>query len=127
MATRGDDSIFVEPPFIDSSADDTPKVEDDDILIDEHDGFTLKPEKLIKEFQHKPGDPKAQGKLFLHCTNYTATTHCVASEIEKKNGRLIDLEPTAGLNVEVSKLQRRLLNTTSRDMIASDIIDQEKG
>ena len=47
--------------------------------------------------------------------------------LKNKNVRLIDLEPTAGLNVEVSEIQRSLLNTTSRDMIVSDIIDQEKG
>ena len=47
--------------------------------------------------------------------------------IEKKNGRLIDLEPAAGLNVELYELQRSLLNPTSQDMIGSDIIDQAKG
>ena len=127
LETQGNNSVFVETTFIDSSADDTTKVEDNDVLLGEHDGFSLKPKKLIKEFQHKPGYPKAQGNIFLHYTNYTATAHCVASAIEKKNGRLIDIEPTAGLNVEVSELQRSLLNTTYRDMIVSDIIDQAKG
>ena len=89
--------------------------------------FELKPKKLIKDFQPKPGDPKDQGNLFHHYTNHTATAHCIAIVIEKKNGRLIDLEPTAGLNVEVSKTQQILLNLTSWDMIVSDIIDQEKG
>ena len=42
-------------------------------------------------------------------------------------GRLIDIELTAGLNVEVSELQQSLINPTSRDMIVSDIIDQAKG
>ena len=73
LETQGDDSIFVEPPFIDSSADDTPKVEDDAVFIGEHDGFALKPKKLIKEFQHKPVNPKAQGNLFRHYKNHTAT------------------------------------------------------
>ena len=127
LATRGDDYVFFEPPFIYISAAETPKVEDDAVLIYEHDGFVLNPKKLIKEFQHKPGDPKAQGNLFRHYTNYTATAHCVAIAIEKKNIPLIDLEPTAGLNVEVSEIQRILLNPTSRDMIVSDIIDQTKG
>ena len=126
LETQGYDSVFVEPHLIDSSDDDTPKVEDDSVLLDEHDGFSLKPKKLIKEFQQNPGDPKAQGNLFSHYTNHTATAHCVASAIEKKNGRLIDLDPTAGLNVEVSELQRSLLNPTSRDMIVSDIINQAK-
>ena len=75
LETRGDDSIFVEPPFIGSSADDTPKVESNAVLLDKHDGFSLKPTKLIKEFQHKPGDPKAQGNIFHHYTNYTVTAH----------------------------------------------------
>ena len=66
LATQGDDSVFVEPPFIDSSADDTPKVEDDSVLLDEHDVFALKPKKLIKKFQQHPGNPKAQGNLFRH-------------------------------------------------------------
>ena len=46
--------------------------------------------------------------------------------LKKKNGRLIDLDPKAGLNVEVSELQRSLVNPTYRDMIFSDITDQEK-
>ena len=87
----------------------------------------MKPKKLIKEFQQKPGNPKAQGNLFHHYTNHTATTHCIAILIEKNNGRFIDLEPAAGLNVEASELQRSLLNPTSRDMIVSDITDQAKG
>ena len=50
LETQGDDSVFFEPPFIDSSADDTPKVEGKYVLLNEHDGFALKPKKLIKEF-----------------------------------------------------------------------------
>ena len=126
LATWGDDSVFVEPPFIDISADDTPKVEDNDVLLNKHNGFTLNPKKLIKEFQHNPSNPKAQGNLFRHYTNYTSTAYCVASAIEKKNGHLIDIDPTAGLNVEVSDLQQSLINPTSRDTIVSDIIDQVK-
>ena len=99
LETQGNDSVFVEPPFIDISADDIPKVEDDSVLFEKHDGFALKPKKLIKEFQQKPGNPKAQGNLFRHYTNHTTTTHCVASAIENKNGHLIDIEPKAGLNV----------------------------
>ena len=57
LETRGGDSVFFERPFIDISADDTPKVEDNAFLLEEHDGFALKPKKLIKEFQHMPGDP----------------------------------------------------------------------
>ena len=93
LATKGNDSVFIEPPFIDSSVDDTPKVEEESFLIDEHDGFSLKPKKLIKEFQQMPGDPKAQGNLFCHYTNHNVTAHSSASVIEKKNGRLIDLVP----------------------------------
>ena len=33
LATRANDSIFVEPPIVDSSSDDTPKVEDDAVLL----------------------------------------------------------------------------------------------
>ena len=87
----------------------------------------MKPKKLIKELKQKPGDSKAQVNIFPHYTNHTATAHCVASETEKNNCRLIDIEPTAGLNVEVSELQQILLNPTSRDMIVSDIIYQAKG
>ena len=123
LATQGDDYVFVEPPFIDISDDDTPKVEDDSVLLGEHDGFPLKPRKLIKESQQKSGNPKAQGNIFRHYTNHTATTQFVASAIKNKNSRLIDLEPTAGLNVEVPELQRILLNPTSQDIIVSDIIN----
>ena len=48
LATRGNDYVFVETPFIDSPADDTPKVEDDAGLLYEHDGFALKLKKLDK-------------------------------------------------------------------------------
>ena len=94
LETQGDDSVFVEPTFIDSSADDTPKVEDDSVLLDKHYGFALNPKKLIKEFQQKPGDPKAQSNLFHHYTNHTYTANCVLSGTEKNNGRLIDLDTT---------------------------------
>ena len=130
LATRGDDSVFVEPCFIDRPANDTPKVEGNTTLLDEYDGFALKPKKLIKEFKDNPGDPKVQGKLFRHYTNYAATAHCVANRkvsIEKKSGRHTDLVPTAGLNVEVSDLQLSLLNPTFQDVIVSNIIDQVKG
>ena len=127
LATQRGDYVFVEPSFIDSSDGDTPKVEDDSILLDKHDGFALKPEKLINQFQQNPGNPKAQGNIFRHFTKHTATAHCVASDTEKKNGYLIDIDPTAGLNVEVSEIQRSLPNPTSQDMIISDIIDQAKG
>ena len=127
LETQGNDSVFIEPPFIDSSADDTPKVEYNNAILNKHDGFSLNQKKLIKEFQQKYYNPKAQGNLFRQYTNHIATAHVFASEIEKKNGLLIVLEPTAGLNMEVSELQRSLLNTTSRDMIVSDIINQEKG
>ena len=51
LATQGDDSVFVEPPFIDRSPEDTTKVEDESVLLEEHDGFALNPKKLIKDFQ----------------------------------------------------------------------------
>ena len=126
LATRGNDSVFVEPPLIGSSADDTPKVEDNAALLDKHGGFALKRKKIIKDFQHNTGNPKAQGNIFRHYTNYTATAQCVASVIEKNNYCLIYFDPKTGLNVEVSELQRILLNPTSQDMIVSDIINQAK-
>ena len=66
LSTQGNDPVFVEPNFIDSSADDTPKVEDNAFLIGEYNGFSLKPKKLINDFQHKPGNPKAQGNIFRY-------------------------------------------------------------
>ena len=66
LETQGDDSVFVEPRFIDSSDYDTHKVEEDSVLINKHDGLELKLKKLIKEFQQKPGDPRAQCNLFRH-------------------------------------------------------------
>ena len=50
LAAQGNDSVFFEPTFIDSSADETTKVEDDSVLLDKHDGLALKLKKLIKEF-----------------------------------------------------------------------------
>ena len=50
LATWGDGYVFVEPLVIDSSDDDTPKVEDECVLLNEHGGFELNPKKLIIEF-----------------------------------------------------------------------------
>ena len=66
LATQGNDYVFFEPRFIDSSDYDTPKAEDYSVLLNEHNGFALKLKKLIKEFQQNPGDPRAQCNLFRH-------------------------------------------------------------
>ena len=51
LETQGDVSVFVKLPFIDSSADDTHKFEEESFLLNEHGGFALKTKKLIKELQ----------------------------------------------------------------------------
>ena len=54
-------------------------------------------------------------------TNHVDTEHCVAN---KQADGLVQLEPTRGLDVEVSVLQKRMLNPTVRDMQLSEIDDQ---
>ncbi len=44
FATCGDNSIFTEPPSVDRSAEDS---NDKSPLLDKHDGFVLKPRKLV--------------------------------------------------------------------------------
>ena len=89
--TLGDDSVFVEPPHF------VQPPPENNILIDDHDGFALKPKKLVKNCQDNHTDPKTQQMMFLHMTNHVTTDHFVASK--KNNGRFVYLEPLAGLDV----------------------------
>ena len=66
LATKGNESIFVTPIVnageISASADAT----DDSNLLGFHDGFALKPKKLIQEYQENKGD-------LLHNVNSLST------------------------------------------------------
>ena len=54
FATLGDDLVFVEPPhFVQSPPENN-------TLLDDHDGFSLKPKKLVKKYQDNLADPKTQ-------------------------------------------------------------------
>ena len=57
-------------------------------LLGDHDGFALKPKKLMKKYKENPGDSKVQGKVFVHMTNFASSEH-VANE--KKLGFVVDL------------------------------------
>jgi len=102
FATLGDDSVFVEP----SHAVEPPQ--ESAVLLDQHDGFALKPRNLLKQYQDNPKDSKTQGMLFVHMTNHVATKHCVTAL--KKNERYVDLEPSPGLDIAMSDLQKSILN-----------------
>ena len=104
FATLGDDSVFVEPthavqPLQESAA-----------LLDKHDGFALKPRKLLEKYQENRTDSKTHAQLFIHMTNHVATKHCAAAL--KKNERNVDLEPSAGLDVAMSDFQKSVLDPT---------------
>ena len=113
FATLGDDSVFVEPP------------PENTTLLDDHDGFALKPKKLLKKYQDNRSDSKAQGMLFVHMTNHVTTQHCVAAR--KKDGHFVDLEPSPGLDIHMTEFQRIVLNPTMRDVVVSDLVNQAQG
>ena len=52
FATLANDSVFFEPPhFLEPPPENN-------TLLDEHDGFALKPKKLVKNYQDNHTDPK---------------------------------------------------------------------
>ena len=126
LATRGDESIFADPPFGSATDDDSAAGinANGSTLLDQHDGFALKPKTLVEQYQANPGDSKAQGKLFVHMTNFVSTEHALAN---KKADNKVQLEPTSGLNVELTVLQKCMLNPTVRDIQVSEIVDQAQG
>ena len=58
-------------------------------LLNDHDGFLLKPKKLVKNYQGNRTDPKTQHVMFLHMTNHDTTDHSVASN--RKNGHFVHI------------------------------------
>ena len=114
----GDDLVFVEPPHI------VQPPPENNTLIDDHDGFALNSKKLVKNYQDNRSDPKTQQMMFLHMTNHVATEHCVAAK--KNNGRLVYLEPSAGLDVAITEFQRSVLNPTDRDVAIINLISQSQ-
>ena len=141
LSTLGDDSIFKDP-VTKSFAASAPANSN---LLDTHDTFSLKPKKLVKEYQDNPGGCTTQGKLFVHMTTFVFTEHVTASknvmkssEIEEMtlpNGTRItvkaskpsQLEPAHGLHIKTSINQKRLLNPTPQDVMISELIDQAQG
>lgn len=128
LATRGDESIFVDPPPHDTTETTARSINSNNTsVLDNHDGFTLKPAKLITDYRAQPGDSKTQGELFRHMTNYVSHKYGAekkkASQLEKD----INLEPSGGLNVEMSYRQRKWLNPTIDEVLLSDVIEQAQG
>ena len=126
LVTRGDESIFADPPF--GSATDDDSAADTNAngstLLDRHGGFVLKPKKIVKQHQANHGNSKAQGKFSVHMTNFVSTKHALAN---KNVDNKVQLEPTSGLNVELTVLQKFMLNPTVRDMQVSEIVNQAQG
>ena len=112
FATVGDYLVFVEP---------TPE---NNTLLDEHDGFSLKLKKLVKNYQDNRTEPKTQQMMFLHMTNNVTTEHFVTAK--NKNGRFVDLEPSSGFDVAITEFQKSVLNPTKQDVVISDIISQSQ-
>ena len=120
MAALGYDYVFANPPLRNAVIKEAGNMK----LFDDHDGFVLKPKKLMKKYKDNHGNSKVPGKLFIHMTNFSASEH-VANK--NKLGRVVDLAPSSFLDVKVSNLQKTLLNPTARDVIIADIIDQPRG
>lgn len=120
LASLGDESIFVTPVVEDKAATTSTSSK----LLDDHDAFALRPKKLVTHYQGNRSDSKAQGKLFVHMTNFVCTEHVTAN---KKREVSLQLEPSPSLNVEMSHLQKSLLNPNSQDVMLSELIDQAQG
>ena len=58
-------------------------------------------------------------------TNHIATKNCVAAL--KKNERYVDLDPSPGLDIAMSDLQKSILNPTERDVVISGLINRAQG
>ena len=84
LATLGDDSVFADPPLHNAVIKEAGNMK----LLGDHDGFALKPKKLMKKYKDNPVKSKVQGKVFIHMNNFSASEH-VANE--KKLGRVVDL------------------------------------
>ena len=119
FATLGDDLIFVEPTHF------VQPLPENNTLLDDHNGFALKRNKIVKNYQENCTDPKTQQMMFLHITNHVTTENCVADK--KKNVRFVDLEPSAGLDVAMIEIQTSVLNPTEQDMVISNLIIQSQG
>ena len=75
LETCGDEYIFSDPPFGSATDDDcsTNTNANSYTLINQHDGFILKPKNLIKKYQANTGNSKAQVKLLVHRKNFLST------------------------------------------------------
>ena len=78
----------------------------------------------MAEYKEKRHDPEIQGKLFVHMTNFVATEHVTENKAKED---MVQLEPTRGLDVEMTKFQKKLLNPTIKDVMMSELIDQSQG
>ena len=78
----------------------------------------------MAEYKEKRHDPEIQGKLFVHMTNFVATEHVTENKAKED---MVQLEPTRGLDVEMTKFQKKLLNPTTKDVMMSELIDQSQG
>ena len=77
----------------------------------------------MAEYKEKRHDPEIQGKLFVHMTNFVATEHVTENKAKED---MVQLEPTRGLDVEMTKFQKKLLNPTTKDVMISELIDQSQ-
>ena len=104
FATLGDDSVLVEPTHF------VQPPPENNTLLNDHSGFALNPKKLAKKYQDNRTESKTQRMMFLHMTNQVTTEHCVKAK--KNNGRFVDVETSAGLDVAMTEFHRSVLNHT---------------
>ena len=72
LETHDDESIFADTLFGSATDDDSASNTNANgsTLLDQHDGFVLKPKKLVKQYGENLVNSKAQGKLFVHTKTF---------------------------------------------------------
>jgi len=100
FVTRGGPSVFVQPPH--QPVADALENNVEHKLLDQHDGFALKPKKLIERFKENP-NPSSDvvARLFVHMKNHVANNEHFTAVKNAPKGQHVDLQPTAGLDIAI--------------------------
>ncbi len=88
-------------------------------LINEYNGFALKPSRLLKQYKENRNGSDTQAEFFVQMTNFVPKNHSW-----NDGSRLL---PSSHLNVVVSNDQESLLNSTIRDVQIGALINQAYG
>ena len=100
FATHGDPSVFVQPPC--QPVADALEKNNEHKLLNQHDGFALKPKKLIERFKDNPNPSSdAVSRLFVHMKNHVANNEHFTAVKNAPKGQHVDLQSTAGLDIAI--------------------------